>query len=143
MNLNQPQIQNASEVTPPRTFTTSYEVSEVVNNLSYAQLDVKIPKFSNENSSNPLEFLNDLERFFIVKNTKEVKNMAVVQLAFENKSRLWLDLQSNFEKYEKFKDSYIKELYSVPIQVKVKNRWTNRKFYKEIDVNYRTFFINN
>ena len=65
--------------------------------------------------------------------------MSMFEIAFEGKARSWLMLQSQVMTYSNFKDLFIKEFYSVPSQVKVKNIWSNRKYNDQYE-NFQNFY---
>ena len=65
-----PAAQNLIHDPVPQQGTTIISNSEMCNligGLNFANLDIKIPKFIDENTCNPKEFLEDWEKFFRVK----------------------------------------------------------------------------
>lgn len=124
---------------PARQNAAITEICDYISNINHTQLDVKYPKFSDENSRNPLEFLCDLEKYFSIKNVPDHRKISIVELALENKAQYWISLQNKFTRYEQFREQFINEFYSIPIQVKVKNTWASRK-YREIDGNLQTYY---
>jgi len=102
-----------------RINVSTCDFGSIVGALNFNHLDIKIPRFNDEMQYNPLEFLDDLEKFFRVKNVKE-KMMSTVEIALEGKAKLWLSLQDDINSYIQFRDLFTKEFYSIPIQVKVK-----------------------
>lgn len=108
---------------------TDVNVCDIVG-LNLIQYENKIPKFKNENEMNPLEFLEILDRYLNLKNIKDDKKLAIVDMALERKAHLWWMLQSNIKTYEEFVKSFKEHFYSVATQVSVRNKWANKKFTK-------------
>ena len=106
----------------------NFEIGMIVNNLQNMNIDVKTPKFFDEMSLNPCEFLEDMERFYILKGIKEDRKLVFIQQALDGKARLWLDLKGSFENYTAFKEAFLSEFYSTPVAIKIKSKWIARKF---------------
>ena len=125
------------------------DIGTIVGAINHSNIEIKIPKFCDENQSNPLEFIANMEKFFRIKNIKEEKKMSMIKIAFEGKARSWLMLQGQVMTYSNFNKLFVKEFYSVPSQVKAKSIWSNKKYndqyenlqnfyYKQLmDANYR------
>ena len=81
----------------------NYDICSVINALGFSQLEYKLPKFSDGNEYHPLEFLENLEKFFRVKNIADDRKMVSVEIALEENARVWFNLQNNINTYESFK----------------------------------------
>lgn len=116
-------------------------VSGLINRLQNFNIDIKMPKFSGEDSTNPREFLSDLEKYFIVKNVPEEQKIWVVHSTLEGRAKIWIDgRRSRINNYTGFKAAFIQEFYSTAIQIREKNRWSQRR-YKQSDGNLRTYYL--
>ena len=115
------------------------EVCSILGNLNSLQLECKVPKFYDENQQNPLEFLEEIEKYFRIKRINENNKMSTIEVALDGKARLWLNLNNNFESYEQFKQAFIRDFYPIPVQVQSKAKWANTK-YKEQDGSFLTFY---
>ena len=116
------------------------DINSLVSAMSFSNVEVKMPKFLDENESHPLEFLDRLDKFFRIKNISADKKMSAVEIALDGNARLWLDLQNDFENYEAFKVAFQARFFSVPIQVKVKSNWVTREYNERRDGNFLNFY---
>ncbi|XP_048514039.1 uncharacterized protein LOC125501687 isoform X2 [Athalia rosae] len=104
------------------------------------ELDIKAPKFSDEDKSNPIEFLRDLERYFNVHNVNDAKQDWVLGSILEGRAKIWYEANKEVcNTYENFRKHFKREFYSVQYQVKAKNRWSSRR-YKSQDGELRSYF---
>ena len=100
-----------------------------MNQFSHLQLEIKPPKFSNEILKNPMEFLNEYDRFCQIKRiSNENKKLLVVQCC-KGKARTWAGIHGNFETYDAFKTVFLEEFYSPPIRTSFKKMWSSRTYY--------------
>lgn len=104
------------------------EITTIISNVQNFQIDIKMPKFKDDYERNPIEFLEEMKRFFKAKNVKQEKKMTIVEHALEGRASLWMDLQNNIENYDQFKVRFLEEFYSVPIRVQFKNAWLERRY---------------
>ena len=132
------QVQNNANGQPAANVSTN-EICNVVSAMTGNQFDVKMPTFSNEIERNPQEFIEELEKFFRIKNIKENKKISGVESALMGKAQYWFHLQDNFASYNEFKNAFITEFYSIPTQVKVKSAWASRR-YQSQDGNFQTYY---
>ena len=115
-------------------------VSGVISHLQYLQLDVKPPKFSDENVSNPNEFLVELEKFFQFKNVKEEHKVIVTESLLDGRARIWANSGAQiFRNFKGFREAFLNEFYSIPIRAKLKNQWLSRR-YRANDGSYQEYF---
>ena len=112
----------------------------ILGNMYTGQLDIKIPQFKDENSGNPLEFLDDVTRFCQIKKINDECKFKILSVMLQRKARIWFELQSSFHTFDEFKKSFIDEFYTVAIQVKIKNKWLNTKFNSNDDKSLQTFY---
>ena len=104
------------------------EINTLVNSIHTMNLEVKLPEFHDENSMNPIKFLKEIDRYCTIKNIETNRKMTVLPLLLHGKARIWFELQANYLNYDSFKDGFLKEFYNIPIQIKLKNAWANKRF---------------
>lgn len=116
-----------------------------------SRLDVPIPIFENENSANPVKFLDDMETYFQAKNTQETRKIVIMESALKGKASVWYHLtRAEIRNFQDFKKMFLSEFYSVRTQVEIKRRWESEcydpqegdlqgYFYKKIQES--NFFI--
>lgn len=97
------------------------EIETIISSVQNFNVDIKIPKFKDESTLNPMEFVEGLEKFFKIKNIKEDRKMLVVEHSLEGRASLWLDLRKEIQSYNEFKERFLDEFYSVPVRVQFKN----------------------
>lgn len=115
-------------------------VNGVINHLQYIHLDVKPPKFSDENKNNPNEFLTDLEKYFHFKNVRDEHKIIVTESLLEGRAKIWMNSGTQtFRSYREFREAFLNEFYSIPIRVKLKNQWLSRR-YRNADGNLQEYF---
>lgn len=51
--------------------TVTEDLPTIVSNAHNVQIDIKVPTFNNEIEKNPMEFLNQMEKFLKIKNVRE------------------------------------------------------------------------
>lgn len=64
----------------------------LIDGLRMTHLDVKPPTF--DGSQNPQNFLDKLEKFFIVKQIPDTNRLIYLDAAFLDKAKLWFEIQS-------------------------------------------------
>lgn len=102
-------------------------VNGLVNHLQYLHINVNIPKFNEE--TNPLEYLEDLNRYFTFKNVREEHKLIVIESIVEGKMKIWYQIaRHTIATFGQFRNAFLEEFYSVPIRVRVKNRWASRRY---------------
>lgn len=113
----------------------------IINHLNSFNVDIKVPKFTGEDNTNPREFINDLERYFELKHLLVEQKILVVHGALEGRAKIWLDSRRiRFRTYEDFKTSFLQEFYSVAIRIREKNRWSTRR-YKAHENTLQTYYL--
>ena len=125
-------------VVEPRDYTA--EICAIMGNVTSMQIDIKMPEFHDENMSNPLEFLDNFERFCITKNIKNNDRLKILNIALHSKARHWYELQNPFANFEQFKISFQNEFYGPTIQINYRDKWSSRKFNNKEDKNLQTFY---
>ena len=88
---------------------------------------------------NPLEFLDEIERFCSIKNIKNNQKLNILNAMLHGKARVWYDLQGHFDTYDAFCTAFKNEFFTIPTQVKIKSNWALKKFTDQKD-NLQTFF---
>lgn len=128
--------QNVSQSADP----TNRLIGSLVTHFQSLQLDIKAPKFSDEDSQNPLEFLSELENYFTISNVPEAQRLWVVNSILSGRAKIWYDInKDSCNTFGSFKRAFKEEFYSVQHQVKVKSRWAARR-YKSQDGSLRSYF---
>ena len=146
--LRQHSVQNAQQIPigqpPPQNqqivSSQSSDISSLVSAMGFSQLEYKIPKFRDENDSHPLEFLEKMKNFFKVKNISEEKKMASIEIAMDGNARLWFNTQGNFASFESFEVAFKARFFSIPVQVKIKNKWSIREYNDKKDGNFQNYY---
>ena len=103
------------------------EITAIIGNMQNLHVDIKLPKFSNETERNPVEFLEEMERFFKLKSINNERRMMMIEHALGGKAAIWFELKINFDSYEQFREQFLEEFYSIPIRVIFKNQWMDRR----------------
>ncbi|KAL7307659.1 hypothetical protein TKK_0000343 [Trichogramma kaykai] len=130
---------SSQQQSPQNAYYFSSDFTSMISNAQSMQLDIKIQEFEDENSMNPLEFLDDVDRFYRIKNIKDDKKLNVMSVLLQGKARIWFELYSPFQSFDQFRKAFINEFYSVSIQVKVKNKWVSKRYDERLK-NLQTFF---
>ena len=117
------------------------DFGSILNNLQVTNVEIKIPKFGNETEKNPKAFLEELERYFRIKNINiDSKKLVLAEHALEDQARIWIRYKRDaIVSYGQFKIEFLEEFYSVPIRVKLENKWYLRR-YSIQDGNLLTYF---
>ena len=100
----------------------------MIEGLQAIHIDSKPPKFDNE-SQNPCEFLEAIEKYFITKRVQNKNKLNVLENALEERAKIWFAIQKNdLVDYESFKTRFLEEFYSIPIKVKIESNWLAKRF---------------
>lgn len=110
----------------------------LIDGFKNLNVTAKPPTF--HESQNPQCFLEKLEKFFVLKNVTRNSCMFYLDEVFSGKAKLWYDSQK-FNDYDGFKKSFMKEFYSVPVQVRMKSNWLSKRFNPATD-QLNSYFLN-
>lgn len=111
----------------------------LVNHLQYLQINMPVPKFSE--NSNPMNFIDELDRYFKFKNVREEHKLLVVESLIEGRLKIWFEIEKNvIANFEAFKVAFKNEFYSVPVKVRIKNQWATRRYSGEEESLHGYFF---
>lgn len=94
---------NAPRAHRPEPILAVADVGNIVNQLSNIQIDIKLPKFDNETLKNPIEFLNEFDKFCQIKRIDDGNRTLLIQQCLEGKARTWCELRGVFENYQVFR----------------------------------------
>lgn len=99
----------------------------MLNYFESLQVSMPLPKFDGI-KKNPIEFIKELEKYFIRKNVSENLKLIIIEDALVGKARMWHDARSfPFISYQHFKDKFLDEFYSVEARMVAKSTWKNRR----------------
>lgn len=115
------------------------DICNLLGNLTFSQIDATMPKFSGESTQNPLEFIDDFNKYCKAKNVRANSKLSTLEAALTGRASLWFNVQPNFQTFEVFIEAVKTEFHSVPVQVKVKTDWSHRR-YRENEGNLQTYF---
>lgn len=115
------------------------DLTAIISNVQNVHIDIKIPKFQNEIDKNSVEFIEEMQKFLKTKNIKGLRGMSIVEHALEGKANLWYSLTGGFTDFENFKEKFLEEFYSVPIRVRFKKLWMERRYEARND-SLQTYF---
>ena len=86
-NIRQQNLLNQPDRQRQVPSVAATDVGIIMNQFSYLQLDIKPPKFNNEFSNNPVEFLKDYDRFCQLKRIDDENKKLLILQCFEGKAR--------------------------------------------------------
>lgn len=115
------------------------DLAAVIENICMMNVDVKIPKFDDTEMINPKKFLNELERYFLLKKIPENCKLTLIRHVLENRAKMWFETKK-FNNYDAFVTEFEKEFYSIPIQIEIKNKWAERK-YTHSNLSLQSFYL--
>lgn len=106
--------------------TENQLVRSLVEGLKELSVDTKIQKFCEP--SNPNEFIERLEKYFVAKNLQG-NRLNSLDSCFDGRARAWFESQrKSLLNYNDFKTKFLSEFFSIPIRVKLKSNWLARRF---------------
>lgn len=116
-------------------------VSGLLNSLQQTHIDAKAPEFTDEEVMNPVEYLENLESYFNLKDISERCKLPIIESKLQGKSKVWWDANKGLcTSYAEFKTLFLQKFYSIPIQIKIKNKWSSKR-YKSQDGSLQTYFF--
>ena len=91
-------------------------------------INIKLPKYDGENS-NPMEFLDKIEKYFRRKSIADHEKLPTIEDALEKRAHAWYEARLNpFLDYNQFKRAFVEEFYSPESKIKYKDLWKEKKF---------------
>ncbi|KAJ8671040.1 hypothetical protein QAD02_002299 [Eretmocerus hayati] len=123
-NAHIPQVSNQN-----RNESINLELMNgMISNLQNLYIDVPLLLFDGDRE-NPLRFLENLEKYFIRRNTPERHKLLVVEGALTGKAKTWFDHRLEpFANYQTFRTQFTHDMYSLEKRTKEKNEWVTRRF---------------
>jgi len=106
-------------------------ISNLLIGVHRMNLDIKIPKFI-EDSKHPIEYLNEIENYFNVRKIDDSTRLLAIGNSLEGKSKYWFENNKlTIATFESFKEQFKKSFFSIPIQIKIKEKWQARQYREE------------
>lgn len=100
----------------------------LMNYFDALQVSISLPKFDGV-KKNPIEFIKDIEKYFVRKNISEHLKLILVEDALTGKAKMWHDTRAfPFITFKHFKDKFLEEFYSIDVRMNAKYEWENRRF---------------
>ncbi|KAK2575275.1 hypothetical protein KPH14_007660 [Odynerus spinipes] len=113
-------------------------VNGLVNHLKNLHVNINIPKFIEEN--NPVEYIEDTERYFKLKNVSSEQQLVVIENIIEGRVKVWYNaIRDRIATFAEFRQAFLEEFYSIPIKVRFKNQWATRR-YRPSDGSMHSYF---
>ena len=104
-------------------------LNRLVRGIQTVRLEVNAPKFEDECTMNPQEFITELEKYFLVTRVEEGYKMSVVEGALDGRAKIWYRaLRNVVNTYPRFKAAFLAEFYSIPIRVRIKSQWLSSPY---------------
>lgn len=95
-------------------------VKTLIEGLKGLKVDIKLPRF--EDSENPNQFIQRLEKYIAAKQLSESDVLHALNGALGGRAQTWFDThKDSFRKYNNFKIKFLADFYSIPIRVKIKS----------------------
>lgn len=66
-------------------------IASLLTDIHRINIEIKVPKFSDEDKKHPIEYLNEIENYFKVKNTGDLGKLLVIENSLEGKAKYWFD----------------------------------------------------
>ena len=88
-----------------------------------------MPKFCENLLCNPIEFLDEVDRFFRFKGVREEQKLVLIEHMLTGRARIWYTIhRRDLFNYIDFKEAFKTEFYSVPVQVGIRNKWRDKRY---------------
>ncbi|XP_015601599.1 uncharacterized protein LOC107270787 [Cephus cinctus] len=132
--------QNNRTESPNTNYSGINIVERLVEHLRGSKIDLPISKFSDIHEKNPQQFLKELERYCQVKDVTSENQFTVIEMCLKGRALNWFLIKKDeFRNYRDFEIKFEEEFYSVPVRIRLKSRWQERR-YKLSDGNMLTYF---
>ena len=92
------------------------DVGNIINSINNSQISTAFPKFDNENSKNPIEFLNEFDKYCIIKQINNENKIILILQCFTGKVRIWANSRSDIQTFDAFRAAFLDEFYSIPVR---------------------------
>ena len=115
------------------------DVGNIISSINNAQISITFPKFDNEHSKNPVEFLNEFDKYCLIKQINNENKKILISQCFTGKARTWANSRGDFQTFDAFRAAFLDEFYSIPVRANRKKRWLS-KVYDPEKSSYQSFF---
>lgn len=91
-------------------------ISNLILNVQLVNLDVKIPKFSDEDKRYLIEYLNVLDNYFKAKKIADATKLLIIKNSLEDKAKYWFENnKAEITTPKSFKEHFKKAFFLIPI----------------------------
>lgn len=116
-------------------------ISNLLMDIHRLNVEIKVPKFNDEDKKHPIEYINEIENYFRARNMGDSGRLLIIENSFEGKAKYWFENnKSTILTFTSFKEQFKKTFFSIPIQMKIKEKW-QAKMYKKEDKSLEMFFL--
>ena len=134
------QLRNNS-VTSESTDRNAGMLNGLVNGIQSINITIKPPRFGNDYTANPSEFLEQVQKYFLVKKVQDDCQLFVLETLLDGRARDWYRAQTDaYVDFNAFKVAFLEEFYAVPTVVRLKTQWSSRR-YTSADSSMQSYFF--
>ncbi len=102
-------------------------IANLLVDVQKLNIEIRLPKFSDEDARHPIEYIRDLENYFKVRNMTDSAKLLVIENSLENKAKYWFENNKlEIATFDVFKEKFKKAFFSIPMQMKIKEKWQAR-----------------
>ena len=113
----------------------------LVNGIQSMNITIKPPRFGNDYTANPSEFLEQVQKYFLVKKVQDDCQLFVLETLLDGRARDWYRAQTDaYVDFDAFKVAFLEEFYSVPTVVRLKTQWSSRR-YTSAESSMQSYFF--
>ena len=103
-------------------------VQGILDHFRSLQVQINPPIYNGE-SGNPVEYLDDIEKYFLRKRVAWDQKLLIVEDSLKGRAKAWYEARlTPFMDFAHFKSIFLKEFYSVEARVQAKAEWDSRRF---------------
>ena len=115
-------------------------VTGILSHFESLQVNAILPIYDGERG-NPGEFFENLEKYFIRRQTRLEQKIIVLEDALKGRAKRWYEARANPGcGYEQVKAALLEEFFSLEARIKAEMEWTTRKF-STADKSLQEYFI--
>lgn len=96
---------------------------------NFSRIDMSIPQFSDEYQNNPIEFLDNLKQYLMIKNIPVMCQSLIIKTAFNGRAKSWFMANSQkWKDFSEFESDFLSEFFSIEFRTEMTNAWRDRRF---------------
>lgn len=110
-----------------------------LHSIRSVNIDIPIPKFDANIDENAVEFLEDFEKYCVIKQIDEKMQLFLIGDRLGGRARHWFQSRA-FASMNNFKTQFLVHFYSDTVKANNQTTWLSRKYTNHLDASFQNYF---